>query len=200
MNLLVDQAPREIELSGSLYQIDADFRTSIRFELLMEDDSVPDEDKLIRGLSLYYGDITILPDLVEAVEKIIWFYQSGDRERSGSEQGGRKDPIYSFEHDAEYIYSAFMAQYRINLQRIDFLHWWEFKALFRGLNDENQIVKIMGYRAMDIPNTMTQEQKEHYRKMKKLYALPLPKTEQEKLNSIEEALLNGGNVSDLLQG
>ena len=74
------------------------------------------------------------------------------------------------------------------------------KALFRGLNDENQIVKIMGYRAMDIPNTMTQEQKEHYRKMKKLYALPLPKTEQEKLNSIEEALLNGGNVSDLLQG
>ena len=79
-----------------------------------------------------------------------------------------------------------------------YLHWWKFKALFQGLKPDNEIVKIMGYRAMEIPNGMSREQKEHYRKMKKLYAIPLPKSEQEKISAIEEALMNGGDLSGLL--
>ena len=34
--------------------------------------------------------------------------------------------------------------------------------------------------------------------MKKLYAIPLPKSEQEKISAIEEALMNGGDLSGLL--
>ena len=78
------------------------------------------------------------------------------------------------------------------------LHWWKFKAMFQGLKSDNRIVEIMGYRAMEIPSKMSREQKEFYRKMKKQYAIPLPKSEREKLSAIEEALLHGGDVSKLL--
>ncbi|MFR3483751.1 MAG: hypothetical protein ACLTXL_09855 [Clostridia bacterium] len=39
--------------------------------------------------------------------------------------------------------------------------------------------------------------KEHYRKMKKLYAIPLP-VGARKISAIEEALMNGGDLSGLL--
>ncbi len=70
--------------------------------------------------------------------------------------------------------------------------------MFKSLNEENQIVKIMGYRAMDIPNDMPNDQKEFYRKMKKLYELPRSKSEIEKVREIENALLGNGDLSKVL--
>lgn len=34
--------------------------------------------------------------------------------------------------------------------------------------------------------------------MKKIYEIPLPKDEKEKLNAIENALMNGGDLSKIL--
>lgn len=45
---------------------------------------------------------------------------------------------------------------------------------------------------------MSQEQRQFYRKMKRQFALPLPKSQREKLSAIEQALLHGGNLSKLL--
>ena len=56
----------------------------------------------------------------------------------------------------------------------------------------------MGYRSIDITSKMSNEQKQFYRKMKKQFAIPLPQPEREKLNAIEQALLNGGDVSKVL--
>ncbi|WP_165442998.1 Gp15 family bacteriophage protein [Senegalia massiliensis] len=58
----------------------------------------------------------------------------------------KADNIYSFEHDDEYIYSAFLDQYGIDLKDIKHLHWWKFKSPFKGLKEDNLICKIMRYR------------------------------------------------------
>lgn len=70
--------------------------------------------------------------------------------------------------------------------------------MFNSLKDDNMIVKIMGYRSLDLNTIKDKEQKAHYRKLKKIYELPKSKTEIDKLNAIEEALLNGGNVESIL--
>lgn len=67
-----------------------------------------------------------------------------------------------------------------------------------GLKSDSRIVEIMGYRGIEIISQMSSEQKQFYRKMKKRFAIPLPKSEREKLSAIEEALLNGGNLSGIL--
>ena len=70
--------------------------------------------------------------------------------------------------------------------------------MFLGLKSDTRIVEIMGYRDMEITSKMSNEQKQFYRRMKKQFAIPMPKTEREKLNAIEDALLNGGDISKML--
>lgn len=45
---------------------------------------------------------------------------------------------------------------------------------------------------------MSKEQREFYSRMKELYALPIPDDEQEKMDAIAEALMNGGDLTGLL--
>ena len=35
-------------------------------------------------------------------------------------------------------------------QDIKYLHWWKFKAMFKSLKEDTEIVKIMRYRSMDL--------------------------------------------------
>ena len=58
--------------------------------------------------------------------------------------------------------------------------------------------KIMGYRSVDITSKMPTAQRNFYEKMKKHYKLPLKKSVEEKCTRIEDALLNGESVADLL--
>lgn len=198
MNILVDLLPKKVDVDGRDYEINWDFRTSILFEMMMDDVELSDKEKIIKGIELYYP---VIPENLEkAIEKIIWFYSCGKEtnNESGTVSNSKNDKIYSFDYDDEYIYSAFLSQYGIDLQDIECLHWWKFKAMFKSLNEENQIVKIMGYRAMDIPNDMPNDQKDFYRKMKKLYELPRSKSEIEKVREIENALLGNGDLSKVL--
>ena len=54
MNLLLDRPPTQIEVGGLFYEIDADFRTSIAFELLMMDEEFTEMEKAARALELYF--------------------------------------------------------------------------------------------------------------------------------------------------
>ena len=198
MNILIDIVPTSVDIEGEDYEINSDFRTSILFELLMQDEGLSDEEKIIQALELYYP--VIPQNLNEAVEQMLWFYRCDKevRESKGKGTGKSSSQIYSFEYDDDYIYSAYLDQYGIDLQDIEYLHWWKFKAMFKALKEDNMIVKIMGYRSMDISKIKDKEQKEYYSKMKKLYEIPKSKNEVEKINDIEEALLSGGDLSKVL--
>ena len=54
MNLLIDLLPTTVDIEGIEYEINSDFRTSILFELLMQDVEIEDEEKIIQALQLYY--------------------------------------------------------------------------------------------------------------------------------------------------
>lgn len=169
-NLLVDILPETVEIDGIEYEINSNFRNSILFECMINDNSLSEEEKVRATLDLYYP---IIPkNINEAVNKAIWFYSCDKKPRQGKGKGkSKKKQIYSFEQDADFIYSAFMHDYKINLNSIDYLHWWEFKALFKSLNETNEIVKIMGYRATDLSKIKDKEQKAFYKQMQELYKI-----------------------------
>lgn len=191
MNILVDIVPISVNIDNNEYEINSDFRISILFELLMQDNSMGDKDKIFRALQLYYP---VVPENVnEAIEQMLWFYRCGKdiRKSKGNGKGKSVTQIYSFEHDDDYIYAAFMDQYSIDLQDIKYLHWWKFKAMFKSLKEDNEIVKIMSYRSVDLSLIKDKEQKSYYKKMQELYKIPVSKDDENKLKEIEEALLNG---------
>ncbi len=200
MNMLIDVLPTEVEIDGTWYCLNTDYRICIMFEMLMMDDTLDDTQKLRKALELFFGDV-IPTNATSAVDKILWFYNCGkdmDQERKTRGQRAKKK-VYDFDYDADYIYAAFLQQYGVDLQDEE-IHWWKFKAMFKSLRDDTEFVKIMGYRSIQITNNMTKSQKEFYQNMKTLHALPAPRSESEKDRAIEEALKNGGDLSAFFGG
>lgn len=188
MSLLLDICPSFVEIEGLKVPIKSDFRTSVLFETAMQDKEISEEEKLKIALTLYFPN-TYLPDVEKAVERFIWFYSCGKELKNGAGEGGRTKEIYSFEHDDEYIYAAFLEQYGIDLNTDD-LHWWKFRALFRSLKEDCLMSKIMMYRAIDITSDMSKAEQKFYRSMKALYSLPDLRTQEEKEEEFAEVLFN----------
>ena len=172
--LLLDKLPN---CTPSGVKIRNDFRESIKFELLMQDNKIKDIDKIAIALNLYYCEVP--RDIEKAIDEMLWFYRGG-KEIKTSQEGKESKQIYSYEFDDELIYSAFKDQYNIDLNSIRFLHWWKFKALFEGLKEDNRIVEIMGYRAVDLSKIKDKDEKTRYEKLKKIYALPDMRTQEQK--------------------
>lgn len=203
MNLLIDGLPETVEICGAHCPINSDFRAGILFEEAVLDPSLSGEEKLMTALKLYYPDTEISADMLEeALIQALWFYRCGidQTEDEGSDCEEDREPqkkSFSYEYDADYIYAAFMSAYGIDLATSN-LHWWQFRALFRALPEDTQIVKIIGYRTMEIPKKATKEQKAHYRRMKRIYALPEDPEQKQAESDLTEILMNGGNPSALL--
>lgn len=183
MNLLTHDL-KDIVQDRIKIDFDTDFRTSILFELLMQREDIKIKLKIRKALELYYPNLAQISDLETALEDITWFYQCGKEKKTSHKNkkinNGKKDYIYSYEYDADYIYSAFMQQYKMDLTEIEYLHWWKFRALFEGLNKDTKIVEIMGYRAMDLSKIKDKKEKKFYKNMKELYALPDMRTTLQK--------------------
>lgn len=175
-NLLLDKLP---QYTPSGLKIRTDFRESIKFEILMQDNKMKEEQKIQLVLNLYYYNE--IKDIEKALKGIIWFYSCNENKKNNTKIANKENKqIYSYVFDDNYIYSAFMQQYNIDLNRIKYLHWWKFKTLLKGLGDNTEFVKIMGYRAIDLSKIKDKEEKVRYKKLKKLYALPDMRTTEQK--------------------
>lgn len=191
MNMLVDTLESIIESKLGNIEINTDFRISILFELLMQDNTISKKEKIAQAIRLYYPNFLKITDFNKAIEDIIWFYNGG-KELGNSRKKNKEEKrtqIYSYEFDDEYIYSAFMQQYNIDLQDIENLHWWKFKALFSGLSENTKIVEIMGYRAINLKKIEDKEKRNKYKKLKELYALPDMRSREEKERDFALAFL-----------
>jgi len=189
-NILLDKLP---QITPTGLKIRTDFRESIKFEMLMQDRNLSKEKKIKLALNLYFYDLKQIKDLDSAIDDIIWFYSGGKekgikKKNKKSDSKKNKKQIYSYEFDDIYIYSAFLEQYKIDLNEVKNLHWWKFKAMIEGLNENVQFVKIMGYRSIDLAKIKDKEKKEHYKEMQKIYALPDMRTEEEKEADFADAL------------
>lgn len=188
MNILIDYLPTSFVINNKTYEFNSGFRESIIFTLMMQDDSLTDEEKILGALKLYYP---IIPQNTEkAIEKIYWFYSRGNVEEDNKKvkQGKRifkrnNKRAYDFETDSDLIFTAFMTQYNINLNREN-LHWWEFMALFNSLKDDTEIVKIMNYRTIDLTSIEDKKERKMYSDLQKYYSL------EDRISKEEEELLN----------
>lgn len=188
MNILIDKLPTEKD--GLI--INTSFRTCILFEIMMADKKISDENKILATLDLFFNNLPsnyekALKNPSQALQVALWFYKGDLKEDIKKEVGYKeknvtkqvRNDIYSFEFDDEYIFDSFLEQYNIDLNEID-LHWWKFKAMFKGLNENLLFSKIMSYRLIDLSKIKDKEEKKRYKKLKEIYKLPDMRTQEEK--------------------
>ncbi len=185
-NILLDSLPETVMVDGKEFYIESDFRAGIIMEKILLSD-MDDENKILDLVGVFFPDEQP-EDLNKAVDAILYMYRCGDnkplkqkrKQKNGNVELKPKQ-IYSFEHDAPYIYGAFMSQYRIDLNEIKYLHWWKFQALFKSLNSDNKIVEIMGYRSADLSKIKNKAERDRIARMKNLFALPQNLTTEDKV-------------------
>lgn len=195
MSLLTGPLPQSVVIDGQQAPIRADYRAGIAFEQALSAPELTEQQRLALALAVLYEQIP--EDIGQAVEQALWFYRCGRQEPAGEDgeqeqDGGAAGPrVYSYEEDAPYIYAAFLSQYALDLADVEFLHWWKFKALFAGLEERHEFVKIMRYRSVAISPKMPPEEQKFYRTMKRLYALPDHRSEEQKERDFVNALAGG---------
>lgn len=210
MNLLIDRPPDKVKIGNTEYQINTDFRVSVLFELLIQDEDVSDKDKIRQTIELYFPVIPVQENINDIFKAVIWFYKCGrtdkeiklERDEISNDETNESETeetrAYSFDYDDEYIYAAFRQQYGINLATVNGLHWWEFRAMFKGLDHNCEFAKIMGYRTARITKEMSKSEKAFLRKMKTVHALPLSEKAQRRNDALINALKNGGDLTGIV--
>lgn len=153
----------------------ADYRNMIRFEQILDDDSLTDVQKTMLGVSQLFDE---LPPggLERAVDRLQWFYSRGKAasEEDGQQGGKKAVRAYdlTYDADASCIYAAFRQAYHIDLIEIPYLHWWAFLALLENLPDCTAMAQRMQLRAMDVSKVKDKKMREHYKALQKQVALP----------------------------
>lgn len=182
INLLIDELPTTISVNGKEYEISSDFRTFVLFEMLLNDNDISDEEKLVEIINLIFVDDPPEEITDSVFDSIIEFYRCGNPELKRKSAKRRKSPkkIYDFEYDDAYIYAAFLSAYSIDLNDTPYLHWWKFRALFESLPSDCEIVKIMGYRSIDISTIKDNSERARIQRLQAVYALPNTLTVEEK--------------------
>lgn len=166
--LLLDGLPEEYE--G--IPISTDFRNMIQADLILSDPDIGKSEKIYCALDQLYPEIPA--DINKAVEGLMWFFRRGNQE----EISKSSKKAFDFDQDAGLIFAAFYATYGISLTTIDYLHWWEFMALFEGLPETTLIQRAIYYRTADFGD-MGKEERKRALKIRQAFEI---KSKQKKLS------------------
>ena len=188
MNILLDTLPETITVEGKDYFADTDFRTFIILEKIISDSRLSSSEAVLSVIDLVLPDEKPPIDAVaSAIHEIMWLYSCGSpstgkkKRRMNGNVVIKDNLIYDYEYDAPYIYGAFLSQYGVDLNDIDYLHWWKFIAMFKSLRSDCKICEIMSYRATDISKIKDREEKNRIARLKEIYALPNNMTFEDKV-------------------
>lgn len=191
--------PDTITVDGVEYPVNTDFREWVRFQgILLADGTNDGKAAKIFDLMSEMG----LPQTKDSLDAMLQFYAGASTENNTG--GGKNVRAYDFEKDSEYIFSAFLDSYGIDLTTAR-LHWWRFKALFKSLPEDCQMCKIMMYRTIDLKK-VPKEQRKFYREMKARYALKSGnhtgyRTEQEMKDYVKQRFSEAkSHMSELRSG
>lgn len=155
----------QVDIDGELYEVNAAFDVILRIIDLLEDNAFGPVLKVKAVLKMLIGDELaeyshaerqecmerILDQYVQIKEEVVYDRKGNPmpvppkEEQSGAE--------YSYTEDADYIYSAFVQAYGIDLiDQQGKLHWSKFKALLGSLPKDtmfSQIMQIRGWKSSD---------------------------------------------------
>ena len=170
--LLYEDLPRAVWVDGDSYPIITDFREWVKLIDLLKDKELGSNEKAVLILQ-WYSDKQ--PSNIKgAIEALSLFAQckSHEEPEKDGESAPREQPVFSYSHDINAILAGFQAVYGIDLLSIDYLHWWQFRALLDGLPEDTDFKRRVYYRSVNLAEIESAEERKRIAKIKRMIALP----------------------------
>lgn len=184
MNALADRLPRAVEIEGKEHPINADFRVGLRIMEAFEDPELTGQEKQAVMLKLLYPEIP--ENTAEACRLAVKFLNGGEEPDEGRAEG-EAVRRYSFTKDAKYIFTAVLQTHGVDLERIEYLHWWKFQWLFLDLREDCFFSRLIYYRTQRDKGKLTREEAEYCRTIKDI--LDLPEDRNPRADAAEEEFM-----------
>lgn len=192
MNALLNRFPTKIKIEEQIIDIDSDYRNCLKIIMAYEDDDLSIEEKHYIMLKRLYKKI---PDNIElAIEKGLLFLNCGKEDEEASEK--IKKRVYSFDKDGEYIYSAINQTHNIDLESIEYLHWWKFVFFFMDVKQDCTLSYIISLRDKKNRGKLDKDEKQTWFKMRKILDLDYVIEKPEDDDSDFMKLWNNESVGD----
>ena len=173
--------PQKAEINGREYEIRSDFRPVLDILMMMSDPEMPDEDKAVAAMMMFYPDYDEIPtaDYEAAVKWCYWFIDGGEEIKS------KKGPrLMDWEQDYSLIIAPVNRILGYEARGKDHLHWWTFLAAYREIGDCT-FARIVGIRdKRRRGKKLDKMDAEFYRENREMVEL------RQKTTAAEEALFN----------
>lgn len=169
MNVLTDKFPTKIKVNNKILKINSDFRNCIKIIQAFEDDDLFDEEKYLILIEKLYIDEVDTKDIEEAIIKGIKFLDLGEENNDKDSITSKR--LYSFIKDDNYIYTGIRQSHNIDLNSIEYLHWWNFVYLFLDIGQDCMFNQLIYYRQRKNEGKLTKDEKKVYMSMRKILDL-----------------------------
>ena len=177
MNVLLNKFPQKIRIDDTDFEIKTDFRNCLKIILAYEDTELTIQEKHYILLQRLYK--TIPNNIEEAIRKGISFLNCG---KEDSDENSLKKRIYSFDKDYQYIYSAMNQTHNIDLESIEYLHWWKFVFYFMDVSKDCTFSFIVSLRDKKNKGKLDKEEKKVWAEMIEILDLNFNEEEDEEEN------------------
>lgn len=151
-NPILDSYPDRVEVDGVEYPVHTDFRLILRILATIDDLTFSWRERQALSLSLFFYSEQAPKDSDAAYRSMIAFIQMyrDDSEYMVKPEKPIMEP-YDFQFDSQWIYSAFLQQYGIDLNKAS-MHWFRFMILFEDLNDGTPTIVNLIRTRIEKPN------------------------------------------------
>ena len=156
MNPLIDKLPTKIKVGDEIININADYRNCLKIILAYEDQELTIQEKHFIMLSLLYDHIP--QDIEKGILQGIKFLNCGEE----SKDDNYKPRVYSFKKDSKFIYSAVSQASKVDLETINFFHWWKFYYYFLDISQDSIFSNIISLRQKKNKGKLTDEERKAY--------------------------------------
>lgn len=188
MNPLIDKLPTKIKVGNEIIDINADFRNCLEIILAYEDNDLTIEEQHWIMLKRLYK--TMPKDIEKGITQGLKFLNCGEENTNAKE----KARVYSFKKDAKYIYPAVSQASKIDLETIDFFHWWKFYYYFLDISNDCTFSNIISFRQRKNKGQLNKEERKIYLDSIEIFDLEY-ESEIEDEESELVKLFNGGDDS-----
>ena len=123
--------PTSLDVAGTTYPIDSDFRAVLNALLAYDDPDLTDAEKMELLLDNIFPNFRQIPpqDMAEAYKAAIGFIDAGQ------ESDGNVKRSMDWEQDAPLIFPAVNRVAGCDVRGLPYLHWWTFTGYFMEIRD-----------------------------------------------------------------
>lgn len=177
--------PTKIIANGREYKINTDYRVALSCFKAIEDDEINDSERALAIITLLLGKKVKYEDYEECLKKCAIYLRCGKEENPDI-----SEIDMDYLQDETYIKTSIRQCYKENLNKVEYMHWWEYNELIEGLTEDTILSKIRQIRNFDLKDEPDEKRKNEWRKAKEMVALkknkPQKQFTEEEIKNMEE--------------